>query len=345
MKIDGFLGITPNEAVATATELRGLGYDGAFTAEVQHDPFVALSRIADPELGLDIGTKIAVAFARSPMTLAYTAHDLNELSGGRLKLGLGSQVSAHITRRFSMPWSAPAERMREYVLALRAIWSSWRTGERLDFEGRHYRHTLMTPNFTPPVTAPNPPQVWIAAVGPKMTEVAAEVSDGILLHGFWTPEYMAQVLEPAIARGLARAGRSRPEIEVTAGGFTITGSTEQEMAEQRERVRAQISFYGSTPTYRGVLEVHGWGELGDRLHELSVSGAKDKWQQMARIVPDEVVDAFAVTAEPARLPAALFELHRRWADRVGVSKPGSVSDADWAAALEPLRAAPGLVAR
>lgn len=340
MKVDGFLGESPEKAVASAAQLKRTGYDGAFSAEVKHDPFISLARVAEPDGGLDIGTSITVAFARSPMTLAYTAHDLNELSGGRLKLGLGSQIAPHITRRFSMEWSAPAARMREYVLALRAIWDSWRTGERLHFESAHYHHTLMTPNFVPPVTAPNPPKVWLAAVGPKMTEVAAEVSDGIMLHGFWTPEYMDAVVEPAIARGLARAGRARSDIEVTAGGFTITGQSEAELATQRETVRAQISFYGSTPAYRGVFEVHGWGDLGDRLHEVSVSGAADKWEQMARLVPDEVVDAFAVTAEPKDLPAALLARHRRWADRVHIAQPAGISDEEWAEALEPLHAAP-----
>ena len=337
MKIDGFLGNDPAGAASEGARLRDLGYDGGFTAEVQHDPFVALARAADPEGRLDIGTKIAVAFARSPMTLAYTAHDLNELSGGRLKLGLGSQVAAHITRRFSMTWSAPTARMREYVLALHAIWNSWRTGERLAFEGRFYSHTLMTPYFTPRVEQPAPPRVWLAAVGPKMAEAAAEVSDGIILHGFWTQRYFDTVMAPAIERGLAKAGRSRSDIEITAGGFAITGADEKALAAQREQVRSQVAFYGSTPAYRGVWEAHDLGDLGDRLHELSVSSASDKWQQMTRLIPDDVLDEFAITAEPTQLPAALLAAHGHYADRISVTQPEGVSDEEWSEALAPLR--------
>lgn len=337
MKIDGFLGNDPATAAVQAAKLRAFGYDGGFTAEVQHDPFVALARAAEPEGRLDLGTKIAVAFARSPMTLAYTAHDLNELNGGRIKLGLGSQVAAHITRRFSMEWSAPTARMREYVLALRAIWDSWRTGERLAFEGRYYRHTLMTPYFTPKVTTEQPPQVWIAAVGPKMTEAAAEVADGIILHGFWTQRYYDTVMAPAIDRGLAKAGRSRSDIEVTAGGFTITGADDEALAASREQIRSQVAFYGSTPAYRVVWEADARGDLGDRLHELSVSSASDKWQQMTRLISDDVLDDFAVTAPPQELPAALAAAHERYADRVSVAKPAGVSDEEWSEALAPLR--------
>ncbi|MHA7987432.1 TIGR03617 family F420-dependent LLM class oxidoreductase [Rathayibacter sp. CAU 1779] len=340
MKVDGHLSDEYARSGSDAEELMQIGYDGGFTAELGHDPFVALTLAAEHAPGLEIGTKIAVAFARSPMTLAYTAHDLNEMSGGRMKLGLGSQVKAHVTRRFSMEWSAPAARMREYVLALRAIWDSWRTGERLAFEGEYYRHTLMTPMFSPKTTTAAPPTVWVAAVGPLMAEMAAEVSDGILLHPFWTPEYHDAVLAPAIERGLAKAGRSRTDIEISGGGFLVSGGTEEAMAASRERARASVAFYGSTPTYKGVLETHGWGDLGEKLHELSVSRLPDKWERMTREIDDDVLRAFAVEAEPAHVAPALVEKNGRYADRIDLQKIEGVSVADRAAIVSELRAAP-----
>ncbi|NNC13826.1 TIGR03617 family F420-dependent LLM class oxidoreductase [Planctomonas sp. JC2975] len=340
MKIDGHLDDDYARSGADAEELKRVGYDGGFTAELAHDPFLALALAAEHAPGLELGTKIAVAFARSPMTLAYTAHDLNEMSGGRMRLGLGSQVKAHVTRRFSMEWSAPAARMREYVLALRAIWDSWRTGDRLAFEGEYYRHTLMTPTFSPKTTTAQPPKVWVAAVGPLMAEMAAEVSDGILLHPFWTPEYHDAVLSPAIERGLAKARRSRADIEISAGGFLVSGGTEEALAASRERVRASVAFYGSTPTYRGVLEAHGWGDLGDRLHELSVSRLPDKWERMTREIDDEVLRAFAVAVEPAGVARALADKNGRYADRIDLQKIDGVSTEDWTGIVSELRTAP-----
>ena len=314
-----------------------LGFDGIFAAEVKSDPFVASAVASQHAPGMDLGTKIAVAFARTPMTTAYAAHGLNELSGGRFHLGLGTQVRAHITRRFSMPWSQPSARMREYVVAMKEIWSSWRTGEPLAFSGEFYEHSLMTEYFVPPTTTAAPPPVWLAAVGPRLAEVAAEVADGIVLHGFWTRAYMDKVLMPAIEEGLAKAGRTRDDFTITGGGFLITGADEAELAANRERVRYQVAFYGSTPTYRPVWEAHDMGELGDRLHTLSIEKSADRWQRMTSLISDEVLDLFAVTAEPANVGTALLERHGDYADRISI--PALVGDPDvWSKTIATLRA-------
>jgi probable F420-dependent oxidoreductase len=277
------------------------GYSGAWTIELRHDPFIALALAATATERIELGTAIAVAFARSPMTTAVQANDLQLLSGGRLLLGLGSQVRAHITRRFGMPWSHPAARMREYISALRAIWACWQDGTRLDFRGEFYSHTLMTPFFSP---GPNPhgaPPVLLAGVGEAMTRVAGEVADGFLCHGFTTERYLREVTVPALASGRGPGGLAG--FEVAGSPFVVTGRTEEEMSRARRGVRDQIAFYGSTPAYRPVLELHGWGALSDELHALSVQG---RWQQMGALVDDRVLDAFAVTAEPGQVAAGLL---------------------------------------
>lgn len=321
------------EASIRANEL---GFDGIFAAEVKGDPFIASAVASQHVQGMDLGTKIAVAFARTPMTTAYAAHDLGELSGGRFHLGLGTQVRAHVTRRFSMPWSRPSARMREYVMAMKEIWGSWRTGEPLAFSGEFYEHSLMTEYFVPETRTAAPPPVWLAAVGPRLTEVAAEVADGVVLHGFWTREYMDKVMMPAIDRGLEKAGRSRDDFAITAGGFLITGDTEEALAASRERIRYQVAFYGSTPAYRPVWEAHDMGELGDRLHTLSVEKAHDRWQRMTGLISDEVLDLFAVTAEPKDVGTALLARHGDYADRISV--PALMGDPDvWAKTIATLR--------
>ena len=320
-----------------ASELaKELGFDGIFAAEVKFDPFVASAVASQHAPGMDLGTKIAVAFARTPMTAAYAAHGLNELSGGRFHLGLGTQVRAHVTRRFSMPWSHPTARMREFVVAMKDIWESWRTGEPLAFKGEFYEHSLMTEYFVPETHTQAPPAVWLASVGPLLTEAAAEVADGIVLHGFWTREYMDKVMMPAIDRGLEQGGRSRDDLAITAGGFLITGATEEELAANRERIRYQVAFYGSTPSYRGVWEAHDMGELGDRLHALSIEKSPDRWQRMTGLISDEVLDLFAVTAEPKDVGTALLARHGDYADRVSI--PPLVGDAAvWSETIATLR--------
>ena len=306
--------------VAAAEEA---GYDGVWTTEVGHDPFLPLLLAADRSPALTLGTAIAVAFARSPMTVAAVANDLQSLSSGRFVLGLGSQIKAHIERRFSMPWSEPAARMREFVLALRAIWSSWSDGSPLSFRGEFYQHTLMTPMFTPDRNPWGPPPVLIAAVGPRMTQAAAEVGDGLIVHGFTTERYLREVTWPIVEAGLNTSGRTRDEFTVSYPGLLATGDTDDAMEAAIAAVRGQLAFYGATPAYRPVLELHGWGDLHDELHQLSLRG---DWAAMAGLVDDTVLDAFAVVAAPGE---AGREIHRRFGgliDRYTLYAPYALDD-------------------
>jgi probable F420-dependent oxidoreductase len=298
-------------------------YDGLWLSEVRHDPFVAAALAATVTQRLDLGTSIAVAFARSPMSTAVLAHDLQALTGGRFVLGLGTQVKAHITRRFSLPWGQPAARLREYVQALRAIWSAWESGGRLDFAGEFYTHTLMPPTFVPEAHGFGPPPVLLAGVGPALTEVAGEVADGFLPHGFTTERYLRTVTLPALQRGRARSDDPGAAIAVCGAPMIVTGRTEPEQHAAATAVRAQIAFYGSTPAYRPILELHGWGELGTDLHALSRAG---RWAQMAALIDDDVLAAFAVVADPEQVVA---ELDRRFGplfDRLTLSLPYPVDD-------------------
>ncbi|MEU5693484.1 TIGR03617 family F420-dependent LLM class oxidoreductase [Actinosynnema sp. NPDC020468] len=303
MKVDRLeIAYLPTTVRAAAVEARDAGLDGFWLAETRHDPFVALGQATG--LDLDLGTAIAVAFARNPMTVAVQANDLQLLSGGRFHLGLGSQVEPHITKRFGMPWSRPAARMREFVLALHAIWDCWETGTRPRFRGEFYTHTLMTDFFDP---GPNPhgrPKVWLAGVGERMTEVAGEVADGFLCHNFTTARYFREVTLPALERGRARAGKPPAGLEIS--GPSLVACDERGLAE----VKRQIAFYGSTPAYRPVLALHGWESLAEDLHHLSRRG---RWQEMSDLIPDEVLHAFAVVGTPTAAAAALTA---RYADHV-----------------------------
>jgi probable F420-dependent oxidoreductase len=301
MKVDGIM-MTPDlGSVGERTRrMEALGYDGLITAETQNNPFLPLTLAAEHTERLDLATGIAVAFARNPMDLAHIGHDLQAYSQGRFILGLGSQIKPHIEKRFSMPFSHPAARMREFILAMRAIWACWEEDAPLRFEGEFYRHTLMTHFFNPGPTGFGPPRVFLAAVGEKMTEVAGEVADGMFIHGFTTERYLRERTIPALERGLARSGRSRAAMELSFPMFMITGDTEAEMAEADAAVRKQIAFYGSTPAYRPVLEIHGWGELGEELNTLSKRG---EWDEMGRRINDDVLDAFAVAGKTDELPA------------------------------------------
>ena len=310
-------------AVAAA---RDLGYDGWFAGEVAHDPFLTLAVAAAHGGGMELGSGIAVAFARNPMSVAYAAQDLQRATGGRFVLGLGTQVRAHITRRFGMPWSHPVRRMREFVLALRAIWACWNDGAPLDVRGEFHEHRLMSPFFTPPPVEA-PPKVWLAAVGPAMTRVTGEVADGLLCHAFTTLRYLESVTLPALEEGLVAAGRRRDAVEVSLPVMTVTGYDDEQRAAAERFVRQQIGFYGSTPTYRPVLEVHGWGDLADDLHRLSVTGG---WSEMAARIPDEVVDAFAVRAAPQELGEALVDRCAGLVDRVSLVDRVHLEPADWA---------------
>ena len=297
------------DAEVVARRSLAAGYDGLWSAELDHDPFLPLARAATAAAPMEVGTSIAVAFARNPMALAMTAWDLQALSAGRFLLGLGSQVRAHIERRFSMPWSHPAARMREFIMALRAIWDSWQLTTPLDFRGDFYQHTLMTPAFDPGPLPFRPPRVLLAAVGTAMTRVAAEVADGLLVHSFTTRRYLQQVTLPALEAGLADVGRSRQDFEVKYPPFVVTGSDEKELAAAAAEAKERIAFYASTPAYRPVLEHHGWGDLQRQLNTLARKG---EWKAMGSLIDDEMLSAFAVIAPRPDLPAALGRWVAGW---------------------------------
>jgi probable F420-dependent oxidoreductase len=336
VKVDGGIGFDLSRAGAAAREVEEAGYDGAWAAETSHDPFFPLLIAAEHTQRIELGTGIAVAFARNPMTLAQVAYDLQAFSEGRFILGLGSQIKTHITRRFSMPWSHPADRMRELISAIRAIWESWNTGNKLDFRGDFYSHTLMTPFFNP---GPNPhgnPKIFLAAVGERMTEVAGEVADGLLCHGFTTEAYLRQVTIPAVERGLARSGRTLADFEISGPGFVVTGATEDDMVKAATGVRQQIAFYGSTPAYRPVLEMHGWGDLQDELNRLSKQG---EWVKMGELIDDDILNTFAVVAEPAKLAAGLKDRYGGVIDRISFYAPYRADPDLWTGVMQDLKAA------
>lgn len=338
MKVDGKLNVwSTGEVVEEARHHEKAGYDGLWASESKHDPFLPLLLAAEHTDRLEVGTAIAVAFARSPMQLAYTAHDLQTYSGGRFSLGLGSQIKPHIERRFSMPWSRPAARMREYVSALHAIWAAWNEGEKLDFRGDFYTHTLMSPFFSPPPATGGAPKVFVAAVGEAMTRVAGEVADGLLAHGFTTERYLREVTLPTVEAGLAATGRTRGDFSVSHLLLTATGRTEEEMARAVDGTRRQIAFYGSTPAYRGVLELHGWGELGDELNALSKSAREDKWEAMGRLVDDEVLGTFAVVAEPDRVADEIRRRYGALVDRVSFYTAYEIDAEVWEPIVRELR--------
>jgi probable F420-dependent oxidoreductase len=303
---------------ATARDIEARGYSALWASEVAHDPFLQLLAAGQATERLQVGTAIAVAFARSPMTLATTAYDLQRYTRGRFVLGLGTQIKAHVERRFSMPWTAPAARMREFIGALHAIWDAWQHSTPLRFQGEHYRHTLMTPMFSPPAHEWGAPPVYLAAVGPLMTQLAGEVADGLLVHGFTTERYLRERTIPALEEGLVTAGRERSQIAVTLPGLVVSGRTEEEMTEAAQAVKATIAFYGSTPAYRPVLELHGWGALADELHALSVGRREDKWTAMRDLVDDEVLGTFAVVAEPEDVAAQVRARYDGLVDRFSV---------------------------
>jgi probable F420-dependent oxidoreductase len=312
------------------------GYSGMWSAESAHDPFLPLIAVAQATSNLELGTAIAVAFARNPMSLAYSAHDLQLLTGGRFMLGLGSQVRAHIQRRFDMPWSKPAARMREFIQALQAIWSAWSTGDKLDFQGDFYSHTLMTPFFSPKPSPWGPPKIYLAAVGEHMTEVAGAVCDGLMPHPFTTDRYLRERTLPTAERGLSDSGRTLDEFSISFQGLVASGRTGEEMDAAIRGVRKQIAFYGSTPAYHQVFELHGWGDLGSQLNALSRTADADRWDRMGDLVDDEVLAAFAVVAEPDRVADAVTARYGDIVDRFNFYAPYPHDPDLWKPAIDQL---------
>jgi probable F420-dependent oxidoreductase len=337
MKVDtGVMAPSLGEIGPRARELEELGYDGILTAETGHDAFLPIALAAEHTQRIELATGIAVAFARTPMVLAYTANDLQQMSKGRFVLGLGSQIKPHIEKRFSMPWSHPARRMREYILALRAIWSAWNEQTKLSFDGEFYKHTLMTPFFAPPPNQYGAPKVFLAAVGERMSEVAGEVADGIIIHGFTTERYVKEVTMPAVERGLKAAGRDRSSFQVSGPLFVVTGTSDEEITTARQGVKQQIAFYGSTPAYRGVLELHGWGDLQTELNALSKQG---QWVEMGELIDDDILNTFAVVASPEGVAAELKRRYGGVIDRCSFYAPYRVDPDRWTRVIDDLKRA------
>jgi probable F420-dependent oxidoreductase len=310
MKLDGHLTGDWTKIPEHMKQMEAAGFDGVGSAEMNHDPFFPLLLAAEHSENIEITTSIAVAFARSPMILANIGHDLNAYSKGRFTLGLGSQIRAHITKRFSMPWGAPAGQMKELIQAMRAIWANWYEGEPLRFEGKYYSHTLMTPAFTPENKSYGPPKVILAAVGPIMTRVAGEVADGLIVHPFSNEKYIRDVTMPAVEEGLRRSGRTLDDFEISYSPFIISGQDEKAFEAQKAAARNRISFYGSTPAYKAVLASHGWGELQLELNAMSKQG---KWQEMGELITDDMLNVFGVMGEPETI---VPEIKRRYGDLV-----------------------------
>src|SRR6201996_8307562 len=334
LRVDGgiFTDLARVPELAGAPERQGSA--ACWTGEITHDPFLPLLLAAEHTTRLELGTSIAVAFARNPMIVANLGWDLQTYSQGRFILGLGTQIKPHIEKRFSMPWSHPVARMREFVEALHAIWSAWKDGTGLRFEGEFYTHKLMTPMFTPEPQRFSVPKIFIAAVGESMTDMCGEVADGLLAHAFTTRRYLHEITIPAVQRGLQRAGRDRGAFQVACPVFVVTGNDDAELRLGAAGVRKQIAFYGSTPAYRKVLELHGWGDVAKELHRLSLQG---EWDAMGALIDDEILDAFAVVATYDKLATALQKRCDGVIDRVMPAFPHTVSKATVTAVLQELR--------
>ncbi|MEQ8859848.1 MAG: TIGR03617 family F420-dependent LLM class oxidoreductase [Pseudomonadales bacterium] len=335
MKVDGGVGWQLDRVGGEARELEEMGYSGILTAETAHDPFFPLLVAAQNTERVDLMTSIAVAFSRTPMTLANIGHDLNAASKGRFVLGLGSQIRPHITKRFSMPWSSPAKRMREFILAMRAIWATWHEGEPLEFTGEFYTHTLMTPFFTPTDVEFGAPRVFLAAVGPLMTEVAGEVADGVIIHAFTTEKYLRETTLPALERGFAKAGRTRQDFEISYPVFVVTGKNDKEIAEAKANTCRQIAFYGSTPAYKPVLESIGVGDLQGDLNRLSKQG---RWEEMGTLISDDIFEAFAVAGPPDSIAGQILSRYGDIIDRTSAAY-ASIPKADRLKIISELTAA------
>jgi probable F420-dependent oxidoreductase len=337
MKVDGALAGPLDVIGEQASDLEQAGYSGAWTAETSHDPFLPHTLAAEHSSTLELGTAIAVAFARNPMTLASVAWDLQAYSNGRFILGLGSQIKPHITKRFSMPWSRPATRMRELILAIRAIWDTWLTGAPLQFRGEFYTHTLMTPFFAPSKTdieSVGVPRIFLAGVGPAMTEVAGEVCDGFICHAFTTERYLREVTVPALERGRQKAGKTMDGFEISGPGFVVTGTTEAEMVTAATGTRRQIAFYGSTPAYRPVLDLHGWGDLQDELNRLSKLG---EWAKMGELIDDDILHTFAVVGAPEDIAPGLRKRYGDVITRFALYTPYNSDPERWGAVIDAIK--------
>ena len=325
MKVDFYYPPSPpdtaGEAAKSAVET---GYDGFFSTETQYDPFLPLALAGAGSPDIDLGTAIAVAFPRSPMVTAMVAWDLARMTNGRFLLGLGTQIRPHITRRFGMEWGNPGPRLKDYILAMRAIWATWQNSTKLKYDGEFYNFSLMTPFFDPgPIPHPDVP-VYIAGVGPYLSALAGEVCDGFHVHPFHTTAYLDQLVIPNIAKGAEVGGRSVDDVERAATVFVMTGTNDEEVEQSMSAIRQQIAFYASTPSYRPVLEANDW-EFGDELHAMSKRG---QWAEMADVVPDEALFEVGIAAQVGDLGEAIKTRYGDRVQRVGLYSIGSVIDFD-----------------
>lgn len=330
MKIDTGLAFDDLRAVpALARTAEDIGFDGLWTSETQHDPFLPLALVAEHTDRIEFGTAIAVAFARNPMSVAYLAWDLAKTSDGRFILGLGTQVKAHVKYRFSMPWESPAPMLREFIQALRAIWDTWQHGTDLNFRGDFYQHRLMSPFFDPgPIDQPDIP-IYIAGVNQHLCRLAGELCQGFHVHPFHSVKYLEDFILPNLQHGLDKAGRTRDDVQLVSAVFIVTGQNQAEMARMRAAVRSQIAFYASTPSYRPVFACHGWEDVAERLSRLA---ARQKWAEMPALVTDEMLSVFAVEGAWEELPARIADKYDGLLDRVMyyyLGEPPDLEPARW----------------
>ncbi len=321
MKVDVALTVPLEQVAARAATVADLGADGIFTYESAHDPFAPLVLAA--RSGIDLYPAVAIALPRNPIHLASIAWDLQAYSGGHFLLGLGSQVRAHIERRFGVGFEHPVDRMRDLVEALKAILHAWQDGGKLDYRGEYYRHTLMTPAFD---AGPNPhgvPPVVVASVGPLMTRMAGEFADGALLHPFHTARFFRERWRPTFDEGVERSGADPSACTVIGQTIVVTGRDEQTLAEAEQGARANLAFYASTPAYLPPLELHGWQDVQPELNALSKQG---RWQDMPALIDDEMLAAFTIHAEPARVAATATERFGTAVDRVALNIYGAGDD-------------------
>jgi probable F420-dependent oxidoreductase len=337
MKLDIVLHADTLEQIRnTAKRAELLGFDAIWTPETRHDPFPQMALVAEHTETIELGTAIAVAFARSPMHTAYTAWDLARYSNGRFILGLGTQIKPHIERRFAMPWSHPAARLREYILALRHIWQSWQQGEKLNFRGKFYKMTLMSPFFDPgPVQHPQIP-IYIAGVNRHLCELAGELCDGFHVHPFHSVAYLRQHIRPWVQAGAAKSGRDSSEIALSSTLFAIVGDDPETRARRRQEVRTQIAFYASTPSYRPVLAQHGWADVGERLGRLA---ARKQWAQMPALISDDMVETFALSGTWEDLGPAIRQRYGQLLQRATLYIPfiPGEDDEGWRRLLKSIR--------
>jgi probable F420-dependent oxidoreductase len=312
------------DAADRAARLASLGIDGVFTFEGPHDVFTPLVVTAAHGVEVDLYTNLAIALPRNPLQVAHQAWDLQTLTGGRFALGIGSQVRPQIERRYGAAFHPPLARMREFVAALRAIFATWQDGEPLAFEGEYHRHTLMPPLFNPGPNPHGPPPIWMGGLGPKMVELAATVADGLAIMPFCTERYLEEITLPGVEAGLRASERTRRDLTLIGEAIVCCGRDDQEMRSALEGTRMLLAFYGSTPAYRKVLDLHGWGELQEELRTLTRQG---RWEEMAGLVDDEMLRTLAVVGSPSEVGRTLTERFGSWADRVAFYFPYSIADA------------------